>query len=111
MQGQAMQPIDFNGIDTAVHGPLRLGVLTALRLEGPLDFTALKKRLEVADGSLGLQLQKLEEVEYVRAEKAFVGRRPKTTYKLTAKGRSALSNYLNTLERLVKALKQSERID
>ena len=40
-----MQPIDFNGLDTTVHGPLRLGVLTALQLDGPHDFTALKKRL------------------------------------------------------------------
>lgn len=103
-----MEPIDFNGLDTTVHGPLRLGVLTALRLNGPQDFTALKKRLETADGSLGLQLQKLEEAEYVRAEKAFVGRRPKTTYKLTAKGRSALLQYLDTLERLLKAMKQGD---
>jgi hypothetical protein len=63
-----MGPIDFNGLDTTVHGPLRLGVLTALQLDGPHDFTTLKKRLEVQDGSLGLQLQKLEEAEYIGAE-------------------------------------------
>ena len=84
-----MQPIDFNGLDTTVHGPLRLGVLTALQLDGPHDFAALKKRLGAADGSLGLQLQKLEEAAYVRSEKSFVGRRPRTTYLLTRKGRSA----------------------
>ena len=38
-------PIDFNGLDTTVHGPVRLGVLTALSLDGPLDFTTIKKRL------------------------------------------------------------------
>ena len=98
-----MQPIDFNGLDTTVHGPLRLGVLTALQLDGPHDFTTLKKRLDVADGSLGLQLQKLEEAEYVRADKAFVGR-PKTTYHLTKKGRAALARYLDTLQRLLAAM-------
>lgn len=101
-----MQPIDFDGLDTTVHGPLRLGVLTALQLDGPLDFTTLKKRLNVADGSLGLQLQKLEEAEYLRAEKAFVGRRPKTTYHLTRKGRSALAHYLDTLEQLLAAMRR-----
>ena len=99
-----MQPIDFNGLDTTVHGPLRLGVLTALQLDGPHDFTTLKKRLEAADGSLGLQLQKLEEAEYVRAAKAFVERRPRTTYHLTRKGRAALTHYLDTLERLLAAM-------
>lgn len=101
-----MEPIDFNGLDTTVHGPLRLGILTVLRLNGPQDFTALKKRLEAVDGSLGLQLQKLEDSEYVGAVKSFVGRRPKTTYKLTPKGRTALLQYLDTLERLLKAMKQ-----
>ena len=32
-----MLPIDFNGLDTAVHGPIRLGVLSALQIDGPLD--------------------------------------------------------------------------
>ncbi len=102
-----MLPIDFNGLDTTVHGPLRLGVLTALQLGGSQDFTTLKKRLETADGSLSLQLQKLEEAEYVRADKAFVGRRPKTTYHLTRKGRTALSHYLDSLQLLLAALGRS----
>ena len=99
-----MPPIDFNGLDTTVHGPLRLGVLTTLQLDGPHDFTALKKRLGAADGSLGLQLRKLEEAAYVRSEKSFVGRRPRTTYLLTRKGRSALAGYLDTLQRLLVAM-------
>ena len=99
-----MLPIDFNGLDTTVHGPLRLGLLTVLQLDGSQDFTLLKKRLDVADGSLSLQLQKLEEAEYIRSDKAFVGRRPKTTYHLTKKGRSALSHYLDSLQCLLTAM-------
>ena len=45
---EASAPIDFNGLDTAVNGPLRLGVLTALQLDGALDFTTLKNRLSAA---------------------------------------------------------------
>jgi predicted ArsR family transcriptional regulator len=97
-------PIDFNGLDSTVHGPVRLGVLTALQVDGPLDFTTLKKRLDVADGVLGMHLQKLEEAGYVAAAKAFVGRRPRTTYRLTAPGRRALSRYLETLRKLLDAL-------
>ena len=99
-----MQPIDFNGIDTTVHGPLRLGVLTALQLDGPHDFTTLKKKLGAVDGSLGLQLRKLEEAEYITVEKAFFGRRPKSSYQITRKGRSALNHYLDTLQRLLIAM-------
>ena len=99
-----MQPIDFNGLDTAVHGPVRLGVLTALQMDGPLDFTTLKKRLEVADGAMGLHLRKLEETGYITCKKAFVGRRPKSTYRISAKGQKALSNYLNAMQKLIDAV-------
>ena len=50
-----MPPINFNGLDTAVHGPIRLGTMTALQIDGELDFTTIKKRLQVTDGSLGIQ--------------------------------------------------------
>ena len=98
------RPIDFNGLDTAVHGPVRLGVLTALHMDGALDFTTLKKRLDVADGALGLHLRKLEEVSYLSCRKSFVGRRPKSTYKITATGRKALRAYLVEMQRLIDAV-------
>ena len=98
-----MPPINFNGLDTAVHGPIRLGAMTALQIDGKLDFTALKKRLQVTDGSLGIHLQKLEEIKYIKSKKAFVGRRPKTTYRLTATGRKALIKYLESMQKLLDA--------
>lgn len=97
-------PIDFNGLDTAVHGPVRLGVLTALQMDGPLDFTSLKKRLDVSDGTLGLHLQKLEAVGYLSATTVLHGRRPKTTYRLTAAGREAFGAYLESMRRLLEAV-------
>ncbi len=100
-----MVPIDFNGLDTAVHGPVRLGILTALQMDGPLDFTTLKKRLSVADGALGLHLGKLGEIGYIGCKKAFIGRRPKSTYRITRSGRKALADYLDAMQRLIDAVK------
>lgn len=97
-------PIDFNSLDTAVHGPIRLGVMTALQIDGPLDFTTLKKRLNVADGALGLHLRKLEDTGYLTCQKAFIGRRPRSTYRITAAGRKALADYLNTLQQIIDAV-------
>jgi DNA-binding PadR family transcriptional regulator len=97
-------PIDFNELDTVVHGPIRLGTMTALCIDRELDFTTLKKRLQVTDGSLGIHLQKLEEVGYIKSKKAFVRRRPKTTYKLTATGRKALIKYLESMQKLLDAV-------
>jgi DNA-binding MarR family transcriptional regulator len=99
-------PIDFNGLDTLVHGPIRLGVVSALAIDGPLDFTTLKKRLDVADGALGIHLRKLEDGAYVTCQKSFVGRRPKTTYRLTAAGRKALRTYLDSMQQLIDSLEK-----
>jgi DNA-binding PadR family transcriptional regulator len=103
-----MAPIDFNGIDTAVHGPVRLGVLTILQIDGPLDFTTLKKRLKVADGALGLHLRNLEEHTYVACTKAFIGRRPKSTYRITRAGRNALRDYLSNMQQLIDAIERGD---
>jgi len=104
-----MTPIDFNGLDTHVHGPIRLGILTALRMDGPLDFTTLKKRLDAADGSLNLHLKRLEENGYITSKKAFVGLRPKTTYRMTSPGSKALTEYLKTMRQLLDALESAAR--
>jgi DNA-binding MarR family transcriptional regulator len=101
-----MNPIDFNGLDTAVHGPIRLGIMTALQMDGPLDFTTLKKRLETVDGSLNLHLGKLEQCGYIAGKKAFVALRPKTTYRITLTGRKALTNYLASMKSLIEYLEK-----
>ena len=102
-----MLPIDFNGLDTHVHGPIRLGIMTALQIDGALDFTTLKKRLETADGSLNLHLKRLEENGYITSKKAFVGLRPKTTYRITTPGRKALGEYLKAMRQLLDAMESA----
>ena len=103
-----MSPVDFNGLDTAVHGPVRLGVLTALQIDGALDFTTLKKRLDVGDGAMAMHLRKLEESRYVTCRKTFVGRRPKTTYRITNTGRRALVQYLEMMRRVIDEVERSQ---
>jgi len=104
-----MSPIDFNGLDSAVHGPIRLGIMTALQVDGALDFTTLKKRLHAVDGSLNLHLGKLEERGYVVSKKAFVDLRPRTTYKITAAGRQALANYLQSMKSLIDYMESASK--
>jgi DNA-binding PadR family transcriptional regulator len=100
-----MSAIDFNGLDTAVHGPIRLGVLTALVTDGPTDFTTLKQRLNFSDGAMGPQLLKLEEIGYLKCAKSFVARRPKSTYRITPSGRKALLKYLEQMQTVIDAVR------
>jgi DNA-binding HxlR family transcriptional regulator len=99
-----MEPIDFNGLDSAIHGPIRLGIMSSLQMDGALDFTTLKRRLDVPDGSLNLHLKTLEQSGYVRSRKAIVGLRPKTTYNMTPLGRKALANYVESMKAIIAAL-------
>jgi DNA-binding MarR family transcriptional regulator len=102
-----LSEFDFNGLDTLVHGPIRLGVLTALSIDGDADFTSLKHRLNVADGALGMHLQKLEEAGYIISTKRFIGRRPNTSYRITAAGKRAYAQYLNNLQQLLNQVSDS----
>lgn len=99
-----MTTVDFNGLDTVVHGPLRLGILTRLEVDGPLDFTALKQHLDATDGLLGSHLTKLEEAGYIVSEKTFAHRRPKTTYTITRAGHQALASYLAAMQDVIDAV-------
>jgi DNA-binding PadR family transcriptional regulator len=102
-----VSPIDFNGLDTSVHGPTRLGVLTTLQTQGRTDFTTLKQILDTTDGALGMHLQKLEEIGYIKCDKAFVGRKPRSTYAITAAGRRALLRHVETLEAIVNLIRRA----
>jgi DNA-binding MarR family transcriptional regulator len=82
--------------------------MTALQVDGPLDFTTLKKRLNTVDGSLNLHVGKLEECAYITSKKAFVDLRPKTTYRITVAGRKALANYLQSMKNLIEYIESAK---
>ena len=104
-----MAPIDFNGLDSAVHGPLRLGVLSALLIDGALDFTTLRNRLKATNGALGMHLRKLEETGYVVCQKTFLGRRPRSTYRITSAGERALAGYVEAMQQIIDAIETARR--
>ncbi len=80
-----------------------------MQIDGPLDFTTLKKRLAITDGALGLHLQKLEETGYINCQKTFVGQRPKSTYRITASGKKALTQYLDAMQAIIDSINQKTK--
>ena len=90
-------------IDKLVHEPLRLAILTTLSVNPGLAFTELRDALDATDGNISVHSRKLEEAGYVTCKKGFQGRTPRTTFKITAKGRRALSQYLDHMEALIRA--------
>ena len=92
-------------LDRLIHERLRLGIISALAANESLTFSDLKRLMNTTDGNLSVHARKLEEAGYISCSKYFEGRLPKTEYKLTAAGRSALENYLSYMESLIKQMR------
>jgi len=57
------------------------------------DFTFLMNQTGLTWGNLSAHMTKLEEAGYIEVTKAFRGKRPNTTLRLTDKGRQAFRQY------------------
>jgi DNA-binding HxlR family transcriptional regulator len=90
-------------LDRLIHEHMRLGIVSALAVNERLSFNDLKSLLRTTDGNLSVHARKLEQAGYVRCDKSFVGRLPKTEYRLTAAGRRALERYLDHMEAIIHA--------
>jgi DNA-binding MarR family transcriptional regulator len=92
--------------DPLIHERMRLGILSALAVNDSLTFNDLKHALNTTDGNLSVHARKLEDAQYVRCDKSFDGRTPRTTYQLTASGKKALEKYLDHMESLIRMTRE-----
>jgi len=88
-------------LDPVIHERVRLGIISALAVNDELSFNDLKKLLEITDGNLSVHARKLEDAGYVKCSKSFVGRQPRTAFRLTMAGRRALEGYLQQMESVI----------
>jgi DNA-binding HxlR family transcriptional regulator len=99
----AASDFDYREIDDVVHGRVRLAVMAYLVGADAADFNELKSKVGGTDGNLSAHLRKLEEAGYVRVDKTFAGRKPRTICRLTGKGREAFIAYVSRLQSLLAA--------
>jgi DNA-binding HxlR family transcriptional regulator len=95
-------------LDRLIHERIRLGIVSALAVNEALSFNDLKALLRTTDGNLSVHARKLEEAGYVVCAKSFEGRLPRTEYRLSAAGRRALTRYLDHMEALIRAARESQ---
>jgi predicted ArsR family transcriptional regulator len=81
---------------------VRLGIMSILMVNDWVDFTEMKSLLDITDGNLASHSSALEKGEYIEVKKEFVGRKPKTSYRVTNKGRVTFEQHLKSLEKLLK---------
>lgn len=88
-------------LDDTVHQRVRLGILAVLAEADQADFGYLKDTLDLSDGNLSRHLRVLEDAGYVRIEKGYENRRPRTWVNATKRGRKALNEHLAALQQLI----------
>jgi len=80
---------------------IRLGIMSALMINAEVNFNELKELIEVTDGNLATHLKTLEENNYIKVQKGFVGRKTNTTYSVTKAGEKAFKLHLEALEKMI----------
>lgn len=94
----------IENIQKAFENRVRLGVMSVLMVNDWMDFNSLKDLLDVTDGNLSSHITALEKLDYIEVRKEFVGKRPKTSYRVTQYGRKAFTDHLQALENLLNGL-------
>ncbi len=85
-------------LDPLLHSQLRLAVMSILMNVDEADFSYLKEKTESTSGNLSVQLDKLSGAGYIDVTKGFVGKKPRTTCRVTDVGRRAFEQYVKDIK-------------
>ncbi len=103
---RSLDPREISALDRIVHSPTRLKILLVLMSVEEADFTFISNAAELTRGNLSVNLSKLEQAGYVKIEKKFIERVPKTIVSITQAGEKALETYSSLLGPILDALRK-----
>jgi DNA-binding MarR family transcriptional regulator len=87
--------------DAVIHAPTRLGIVSLLAAVEAADFKFIRDEVGLSDSALSKQLTTLEEAGYVKISRGFVGKRPRTSARLTRAGRAAFDAHVAALREII----------
>jgi len=89
------------GFDPIIHPPTRLTIASILAATEWADFRFIRDTAGLSDSALSKQLTALEDAGYIEIRKGFVGKRPRTSARLSPAGREAFNAHVAALRRIV----------
>lgn len=89
-------------LNPILHSQLRLAIISILMSVEEADFVFLKGQTNATAGNLSVQIDKLLSAGYITVEKSFVGKKTRTTCRITQLGQQAFEEYVNTLKTYLK---------
>jgi DNA-binding transcriptional ArsR family regulator len=87
--------------DELIHAPTRLAIVSLLAASEWAEFKFIRDTVGLSDSALSKQLTILEEAGYIEIRKGFVGKRPRTSARLTRNGRAAFELHIAALQEIV----------
>jgi len=87
-------------IDKLIHEPARLKIIAQLYVVENADFLFLMRQTGLSQGNVSGHLSKLEDADYVKIEKGYIGKRPQTMISLTIKGRERFKIYIKNMREI-----------
>jgi len=100
--------MEIRKLDPIIHERVRLGILGLLIQAKEVTFSELKETLKLSDGNLASHLRTLEENGIIEVRKTFVGRKPKTFYRLTNQGKKRFLEYLDAITKILSKIVKEE---
>jgi DNA-binding PadR family transcriptional regulator len=91
----------IGGLNKEFDHRVRLGIMSILMVNKDVDFNTVKNLLQLTDGNLASHITALEKAGFVAVDKAFVGKKPRTTYRATDTGKKAFAEHLDALEKII----------
>lgn len=88
-------------LDPVIHAPARLAIMAILATLEWAEFKFLREETGLSDSALSKQLSTLESAGYIEIRKWFLGRRPRTSARLSKAGRAAFDAHVAALRALV----------
>ena len=74
--------------------------MALLAAANKVEFSFVRDHVEVSDSVLSKQVSALEQAGYVKVDKGFVGKRPRTWLSLTGAGRRTFARHLEALREI-----------
>jgi DNA-binding transcriptional ArsR family regulator len=87
--------------DELIHAPTRLAIVALLAGTEWAEYRFIRDTVGLSDSALSKQLATLEDAGYVEIGRAFVGKRPRTSARLSPAGRRAFEEHVVALQRIV----------
>jgi DNA-binding transcriptional ArsR family regulator len=87
--------------DELIHAPTRLAIVALLVATEWAEFKFIRDSVGLSDSALSKQLTTLERAGYVEIRKDFVGKRPRTSARLSTQGRAAFERHVAALQEVL----------